>query len=99
MQARMMAVVSDDKKMQKSARDAFQSYVGAYATHASHLKSIFHVRKLHLGHVAHSFALKAQPTAVGKSQGKRKSSQGKGAGHSKDGSKKKRRKDHDTIAR
>lgn len=91
-----MEALQGDKKMQKRARDAFQSYVGAYATHASHLKSIFHVRKLHLGHVAHSFALKAQPTSLGnKSQGKRKP--GKGGpgrgGNSRDDSAKKRRKE------
>lgn len=95
----MIEALQGDKQMQKRARDAFQSYVGAYATHASHLKSIFHVRKLHLGHVAHSFALKAQPTSLGKSQGKRKpgkGGQGKG-GNSREGSAKKRRKD-DTRA-
>lgn len=35
-----------------------RSWVRAYATHASAVKEIFHVRRLHLGHVAHAFALK-----------------------------------------
>lgn len=35
-----------------------RSWVRAYATHATSVKSIFHVRRLHLGHVAHAFALK-----------------------------------------
>ena len=91
----MIEALQGDKQMQKRARDAFQSYVGAYATHASHLKSIFHVRKLHLGHVAHSFALKAQPTSLRKSQGKRKPGKGSGkAGNSREVSAKKRRRDN-----
>jgi ATP-dependent RNA helicase DDX31/DBP7 len=32
--------------------------VRAYATHAAAVKHVFHVRRLHLGHVAHAFALK-----------------------------------------
>jgi ATP-dependent RNA helicase DDX31/DBP7 len=32
--------------------------VRSYATHATGVKDIFHVRRLHLGHVAHAFALK-----------------------------------------
>ena len=34
-----------------------RSWVGAYATHPAGVKHIFHVRRLHLGHVAHAFAL------------------------------------------
>jgi ATP-dependent RNA helicase DDX31/DBP7 len=36
----------------------------AYATHPSDEKHIFHVRHLHLGHLAKSFALRDAPTAV-----------------------------------
>jgi ATP-dependent RNA helicase DDX31/DBP7 len=31
--------------------------VRAYAAHSAALKRFFHVKALHLGHVAHSFAL------------------------------------------
>lgn len=31
----------------------------AYATHSTELKPIFHIKQLHLGHVAHSFALRS----------------------------------------
>ncbi|CAH8392871.1 unnamed protein product [Eruca vesicaria subsp. sativa] len=39
-------------------------------SHKGELKSIFVVKKLHLGHVAKSFALKEQPSLVGKSHHK-----------------------------
>ena len=46
------------------ARKGFQAYVRAYATHSKETKHIFHVRSLHFGHVARSFALKEPPTKV-----------------------------------
>ena len=36
----------------------------AYATHPSDEKHIFHVRHLHIGHLAKSFALREAPTAI-----------------------------------
>ncbi|KAL7194044.1 hypothetical protein ACSBR2_025652 [Camellia fascicularis] len=53
--------------MKKLAKDAFCSWVRAYTAHRGELKRIFMVKKLHLGHVAKSFALKEQPSLVGKS--------------------------------
>lgn len=44
--------------LQRLAEDAFRSFVRAYATHSTELKPIFHIKSLHLGHVAHSFALR-----------------------------------------
>ncbi|XP_068723873.1 ATP-dependent DNA helicase DDX31-like isoform X2 [Montipora capricornis] len=44
-----------------AAKTAYQSFVRAYATYPSHLKHIFHVKTLHLGHVAKSFALREAP--------------------------------------
>lgn len=40
---------------------AYQSFVRAYATYPSNLKHIFHIKNLHLGHVAKSFALREAP--------------------------------------
>ncbi len=54
------------------ARKAFASHLRAYATHPSDEKHIFHIRHLHLGHLAKSFALRDAPGAIGghgKSQG------------------------------
>ncbi|EJU04069.1 DEAD-domain-containing protein, partial [Dacryopinax primogenitus] len=43
------------------ARRAYASHIRAYATHPSEEKHIFHVRNLHLGHLAKSFALREAP--------------------------------------
>lgn len=40
---------------------ALQSFIRAYATYPRELKHIFHVRSLHLGHVAKSFGLRDAP--------------------------------------
>ena len=53
---------------------AYQSFVRAYATYPTNLKHIFHIKNLHLGHVAKSFALREapkemfQPTKLHKTQ-------------------------------
>jgi len=44
-----------------AAKTAYQSFVRAYATYPSNLKHIFHIKNLHLGHVAKSFALREAP--------------------------------------
>jgi len=54
----MTTAVSKNSGLKEVAANAFRSFVRAYATHPSNLKEYFHVKKLHLGHVAHSFALK-----------------------------------------
>ncbi|RHY28690.1 hypothetical protein DYB32_005768 [Aphanomyces invadans] len=45
------------------ACQAFQSFVRSYATHASETRQYFHVRSLHFGHVAKSFALREPPAS------------------------------------
>ena len=47
-----------DRSLQSLATDAFRSSVRAYAAYPAAVKNIFHVKKLHIGHVAHSFALR-----------------------------------------
>ncbi|GLB37575.1 putative RNA helicase [Lyophyllum shimeji] len=51
-----------------SARKAYLSHMRAYATHPANEKHIFHIRHLHLGHLAKSFALREAPKAVTSSQ-------------------------------
>ncbi len=53
------------------AKAAFQSHVRAYGTKRADIRSMFQVRKLHLGHVARSFALRAVPTTLGKVENQR----------------------------
>lgn len=46
------------------AQQAYSSHIRAYATHVSTEKHIFHVKKLHLGHIAKSFGLREAPSNV-----------------------------------
>lgn len=67
LQKQLTDAVTADRHIIRLASDAFRSYVRAYATHSGELKSIFHIKSLHLGHVAHSFALTERPALVGRS--------------------------------
>lgn len=51
---------------------ALQSFIRAYTTYPRELKHIFHVRLLHLGHVAKSFGLRDAPQNLGVSAVKKK---------------------------
>jgi len=59
--------VEQDEELKKLAEAAFRSYVRAYSVHPASVREIFHVKKLHLGHVAHAFNLKETPSMVGTS--------------------------------
>lgn len=48
-------------QLARLAREGFQGYIRSYATHSKDTKHIFHVRALHFGHAAKSFALREQP--------------------------------------
>ncbi|KAG5546975.1 hypothetical protein RHGRI_012866 [Rhododendron griersonianum] len=67
LQKTLESFVTAEPQRKKLAKDAFCSWVRAYTAHRGELKSIFMVKKLHLGHVARSFALKEQPSLVGQS--------------------------------
>ncbi|KAK7848457.1 dead-box atp-dependent rna helicase 17 [Quercus suber] len=67
LQKALESFVVAQPSMKKLAKDAFCSWIRAYTAHRGELKRIFMVKKLHLGHVAKSFALKEQPSLVGKS--------------------------------
>lgn len=58
------------------ARKSYWSSVRAYATHSAAEKHIFHIKKLHLGHYAKSFAMREAPSDMNeggsKTQKKRK---------------------------
>ncbi|CAE6429356.1 unnamed protein product [Rhizoctonia solani] len=77
------------------ARKAFQSHMRAYATHPADEKNMFHVKNLHLGHLAKAFALRDAPGAVSKPGAKSKSS-AKSKSKSKPESKPKRKRGHDS---
>ncbi|KAL3830062.1 hypothetical protein ACJIZ3_018864 [Penstemon smallii] len=67
LQRALESFISSEPKIKKLAQDAFCSWVRAYTAHRGELKQIFMVKKLHLGHVAKSFALKEQPSLFNKS--------------------------------
>ena len=58
LQQQFMTAVNETPEVYRLAEDAFRSFTRAYAAHPSSVKDVFHVRKLHFGHVAHSFALR-----------------------------------------
>ena len=51
----------DTVSLKQLAEDAYVAFIRAYAVHSKESKSIFHPKNLHLGHVARSFGLRAQP--------------------------------------
>jgi ATP-dependent RNA helicase DDX31/DBP7 len=53
------------------ARGAFWAFVKSYATHPSSEKYIFHIKNLHLGHIAKSFALREAPSDIPQPKKKR----------------------------
>jgi ATP-dependent RNA helicase DDX31/DBP7 len=56
-QRRVELTVLKNKYLTLAARQAYRSFIRAYATHSSDTKGIFKVQLLHLGHVAKSFGL------------------------------------------
>lgn len=58
LQQQFMSAVEGSQEVAKLAEDAFRSFTRAYAAHPSSIKDVFHVKMLHLGHIAHSFALR-----------------------------------------
>ncbi|XP_038708856.1 DEAD-box ATP-dependent RNA helicase 17 isoform X2 [Tripterygium wilfordii] len=67
LQKELESFIFAQTKMKALAKNAFCSWIRAYTAHRGELKRIFMVKKLHLGHVAKSFALKDTPSFVGKS--------------------------------
>lgn len=54
-------IVKDNEEMKQRAVAAYQAYCRAYATHAKEVRYFFHVKNLHLGHVARAFTLSDKP--------------------------------------
>ncbi|KAK7472724.1 ATP-dependent RNA helicase dbp7 [Stygiomarasmius scandens] len=64
--------VLKNKENSELARNAFLSHMRAYATHPSDEKHIFHIRHLHIGHLAKAFALREAPKTASGAAGKAK---------------------------
>merc|ERR1719187_2121373 len=70
LQKKIEELALEDKELRPLARKAYQSYIRAYSTYPSSMKHVFHVKQLHLGHVAKSFGLQEAPTHIGGIVGK-----------------------------
>nr|XP_043882888.1 probable ATP-dependent RNA helicase DDX31 isoform X1 [Solea senegalensis] len=58
-----------DVQSVQNAKKALQSFLRAYTTYPAHLKHIFHIRSLHLGHTAKSFGLRDAPQGLNSATG------------------------------
>lgn len=65
MQEALENTIKGDTALKEKAYAGYLSYCRAYATHARDVKHYFHVRNLHLGHVARAFALTDKPADLG----------------------------------
>ncbi|XP_045890741.1 probable ATP-dependent RNA helicase DDX31 [Micropterus dolomieu] len=61
--------VHSDAQSIRAAKKALQSFLRAYTTYPAHLKHIFHIRSLHLGHTAKSFGLRDAPQGLSAAAG------------------------------
>lgn len=61
LQNKLEETVTSTADLQLLAEQAFKSFIQAYATYSSSMKDIFHLKYLHLGHMAKSFALRKAP--------------------------------------
>ncbi|XP_073322787.1 ATP-dependent DNA helicase DDX31 [Pagrus major] len=61
--------VHSDVQTVQMAKKALQSFLRAYTTYPAHLKHIFHIRSLHLGHTAKSFGLRDAPQGLSTATG------------------------------
>lgn len=64
LQNKIEFIIAKNVKIKTLARTAFMSFIRAYASYSSASKSIFHVKNLHLGHVAKSFGLQDAPSDI-----------------------------------
>uniref|UniRef100_A0A8C4DMI8 ATP-dependent RNA helicase n=1 Tax=Dicentrarchus labrax TaxID=13489 RepID=A0A8C4DMI8_DICLA len=61
--------VHADVQSVQAAKKALQSFLRAYTTYPAHLKHVFHIRSLHLGHAAKSFGLRDAPQGLSATKG------------------------------
>ncbi|KAH6660862.1 P-loop containing nucleoside triphosphate hydrolase protein [Truncatella angustata] len=62
---RLLESEKSGSKLLDSARQAFRSYIRAYATHIKEERVFFDIAQLHLGHTAKSFGLREAPGGIG----------------------------------
>jgi len=57
-------IILKSKEFHELSTSSFHSYIKSYATYPSAMKKVFHVKHLHLGHLAKSFGLREAPTQM-----------------------------------
>ncbi|KAJ1875911.1 ATP-dependent RNA helicase dbp7 [Coemansia sp. RSA 990] len=68
-QAKLERFVVSTSTASRLAKQAYLSSIRAYATHITAERHIFHVKYLHFGHLAKSFALRETPNQVAQGKG------------------------------
>ncbi|KAJ2849405.1 ATP-dependent RNA helicase dbp7 [Coemansia brasiliensis] len=68
-QAKLERFVISNSTGSRLAKQAYLSSIRAYATHITAERHIFHVKYLHFGHLAKSFALRETPNQVAQGKG------------------------------
>jgi hypothetical protein len=63
--AGLLAATGRDADLRAVAEAGFRGAVRAYATYPAAWKPFFHVKALHLGHVAHAYGLREAPSVFG----------------------------------
>ena len=58
----MYHMITKNLRLKKLAIEAYCSFIRSYSAYPTELKPIFHVKKLHLGHLAKSFGIREKPT-------------------------------------
>jgi len=61
-QNKLELFVKDNQELKKLAIEAYCSFIRSYSAYPSELKTIFHIKKLHLGHLAKSFGIREKPS-------------------------------------
>lgn len=69
LQTQFENLVHSDTATLQAAKKALQSFLRAYTTYPAHLKHVFHIRSLHLGHAAKSFGLRDAPQGLSRAAG------------------------------
>jgi ATP-dependent RNA helicase DDX31/DBP7 len=54
--------ITQNDSLRELAIEGYCSFIRSYAAYPSELKPIFHIKKLHLGHIAKSFGIRDKPT-------------------------------------
>jgi ATP-dependent RNA helicase DDX31/DBP7 len=90
LQLSLERLVLRDDALHDAAKAALQATVRAYSTYPASMKGFFHVKSLHLGHLAKSFALREAPGEVAGQQSKKHKKDNADGGEKRDSGKKRK---------